>query len=112
MVLFWQTPQSWLSKWDGPEDPMQYLRSLVARAMALQSWVEKVERNSLLNEPLLLNELFHPDTFLNALRQQTARLVQVLPALSASTPISTICTYANLVHKPIFADVCVPFRNT
>ena len=34
----------------GPEDPMQYLRSLVARAMALQSWVEKVERNSLLNE--------------------------------------------------------------
>ena len=58
---------------------LQYLRSLVARAMALQSWVEKVERNSLLNEPLLLNELFHPDTFLNALRQQTARLVQVPP---------------------------------
>jgi len=52
---------------------MQYLRSLVSRAVALQGWVDKVERNSLLNEPIFLNELFHPDTFLNALRQQTAR---------------------------------------
>ena len=68
-----QTPLNWLSKWDGPEDPMQYLRGLVARALAIQTWVERAERGSLLNETLDLSELFHPDTFLNALRQQTAR---------------------------------------
>ena len=62
---------SWLKKWDGPEDPMQYLRGLVARACAILNWVEKGPR--LLHETLDLAELFHPDTFLNALRQQTAR---------------------------------------
>lgn len=68
-----QTPLLWLGKWDGPEDPMQYLRGLVARAVAIQSWVEKCEGGRLLNDTLDLSELFHPDTFLNALRQQTAR---------------------------------------
>ena len=70
-----QTPLSWQSKWDGPEDPMQYLRGLVTRAQAIQTWVEKAESGRLLQETLDLSELFHPDTFLNALRQQTARFV-------------------------------------
>ena len=72
-LCYFQTPLSWLSKWDGPEDPMQYLRGLVARAMAVQTWVEKAEGGRLLNDTLDLSDLFHPDTFLNALRQQTAR---------------------------------------
>ncbi|KAG9335283.1 hypothetical protein JZ751_005463 [Albula glossodonta] len=38
-----------------------------------QSWVERAERQSLLTDTLDLSELFHPDTFLNALRQETAR---------------------------------------
>ena len=70
-----QTPLSWQGKWDGPEDPMQYLRGLVTRAQAIQTWVEKAESGRLLQETLDLSELFHPDTFLNALRQQTARFV-------------------------------------
>ncbi|XP_074649972.1 cytoplasmic dynein 2 heavy chain 1-like [Tubulanus polymorphus] len=72
-LLSQETPISWLNRWDGPEDPMHYLRSLIARAMASQQWVEKAERGTLLNDALDLSELFHPDTFLNALRQQTAR---------------------------------------
>ena len=52
---------------------MQYLRGLITRAQAIQGWVEKAEGNRLLSETLDLSELFHPDTFLNALRQQTAR---------------------------------------
>ena len=74
-VFALQTPLSWQSKWDGPEDPMQYLRGLVTRAQAIQTWVEKAESGRLLQETLDLSELFHPDTFLNALRQQTARFV-------------------------------------
>ncbi|KAG7470921.1 hypothetical protein MATL_G00119020 [Megalops atlanticus] len=72
-LLNQECPLSWQNKWEGPEDPMQYLRAVVARALAIQSWVEKAERQSLLSDTLDLSELFHPDTFLNALRQETAR---------------------------------------
>ena len=80
--LYLQSPQSWLNKWDGPEDPLLYLRGLIARAVAIQSWVERAESGRLLQDTLDLSDLFHPDTFLNALRQQTARSV---PAACYST---------------------------
>ncbi len=41
--------------------------------VCVQGWVERAERGGLLSEMLDLSELFHPDTFLNALRQETAR---------------------------------------
>ncbi|KAL4829789.1 hypothetical protein H8958_009079 [Nasalis larvatus] len=41
----------------------------------IQNWVDKAEKQALLSETLDLSELFHPDTFLNALRQETARAV-------------------------------------
>ncbi|VTJ90468.1 Hypothetical predicted protein, partial [Marmota monax] len=68
-----QCPLIWQNKWEGPEDPLQYLRGLVARALAIQNWVDKAEKQILLSDTLDLSELFHPDTFLNALRQETAR---------------------------------------
>uniref|UniRef100_A0A8C3GF25 Cytoplasmic dynein 2 heavy chain 1 n=1 Tax=Cairina moschata TaxID=8855 RepID=A0A8C3GF25_CAIMO len=74
-LLNQKCPLAWQSKWEGPEDPLQYLRSLVARALAIQNWVEKSERQKLLSDTLDLSELFHPDTFLNALRQETARVM-------------------------------------
>uniref|UniRef100_A0A8C5PSW1 Dynein cytoplasmic 2 heavy chain 1 n=1 Tax=Leptobrachium leishanense TaxID=445787 RepID=A0A8C5PSW1_9ANUR len=72
-LLDQKCPQAWQSKWEGPEDPLQYLRGLVARTVAIQNWVEKSEKQALLSDNLDLSELFHPDTFLNALRQETAR---------------------------------------
>ncbi|XP_068004360.1 cytoplasmic dynein 2 heavy chain 1 [Melanerpes formicivorus] len=74
-LLNQKCPITWQSKWEGPEDPLQYLRSLVARALAIQNWVEKAEKQKLLSDTLDLSELFHPDTFLNALRQETARIM-------------------------------------
>lgn len=38
-----------------------------------QSWVERAASGALLGDVLDLAELLHPDTFLNALRQETAR---------------------------------------
>lgn len=35
-IFLFQCPVTWQSKWEGPEDPLQYLRSLVARALAIQ----------------------------------------------------------------------------
>ncbi|XP_075347137.1 cytoplasmic dynein 2 heavy chain 1 isoform X3 [Mycteria americana] len=74
-LLNQKCPLTWQTKWEGPEDPLQYLRSLVARAFAIQNWVEKAEKQKLLSDTLDLSELFHPDTFLNALRQETARVM-------------------------------------
>ena len=68
-----QVPLAWSSRLEGPEDPIQWLRALVAKTLALGSWVEKCSSDSLLRDVLDLSDLFHPDTFLNALRQQTAR---------------------------------------
>ncbi|XP_075905861.1 cytoplasmic dynein 2 heavy chain 1 [Nelusetta ayraudi] len=72
-LLNQECPLSWQNKWEGPEEPMQYLRAVVTRALAIQSWVERAGRQALLSDTLDLSELFHPDTFLNALRQETAR---------------------------------------
>ncbi|XP_075448514.1 cytoplasmic dynein 2 heavy chain 1 isoform X2 [Ascaphus truei] len=72
-LLEQKCPLAWQNKWEGPEDPLQYLRGLVARAAAIQNLVEKAEKQTLLSDTIDLSELFHPDTFLNALRQETAR---------------------------------------
>jgi len=43
-----------------------------------QGWLEKAERGALLgSEELNLADLFHPNTFLNAVRQKTARDLRV-----------------------------------
>uniref|UniRef100_A0A8C4HFM7 Cytoplasmic dynein 2 heavy chain 1 n=1 Tax=Dicentrarchus labrax TaxID=13489 RepID=A0A8C4HFM7_DICLA len=72
-LLNQECPLTWQNKWEGAEEPMQYLRAVVTRALAIQSWVERSSRQALLSDTLDLAELFHPDTFLNALRQETAR---------------------------------------
>ena len=55
-------------------DPTLHPCSLVAKALALGAWEEKGRAGTLLQEGALdLSELFHPNTFLNTLRQQTAR---------------------------------------
>ncbi|GAA6076052.1 cytoplasmic dynein 2 heavy chain 1 isoform X1, partial [Tachysurus ichikawai] len=35
-LLNQECPLSWQSKWEGPDDPMQYLRAVVSRALAVQ----------------------------------------------------------------------------
>ncbi|XP_061923239.1 dynein cytoplasmic 2 heavy chain 1 isoform X1 [Entelurus aequoreus] len=72
-LLNQECPLTWQDMWEGPEEPMQYLGAIVMRALALQSWVERASNQHLLSDTLDLSELFHPDTFLNALRQETAR---------------------------------------
>ena len=54
--------------WEGLEDPILYLRSLVAKSLALGSWEEKGHAGKLLHgEVLGLSKLFGPDAFLNTL---------------------------------------------
>ncbi|XP_033632471.1 cytoplasmic dynein 2 heavy chain 1-like isoform X2 [Asterias rubens] len=92
LLLKQETPLDWQSRWEGPEDPIQYLRTLVARTMAIQGWVQKAESRSLLNETLDLSELFHPDTFLNALRQLTARDIK-----TSMDSLKFVCTWGGSI---------------
>lgn len=72
-LLLQETPLKWQAVWEGPDDPTQYMRTIVAKAMALQGWVSKAESGRILKEEIDLADLLHPNTFLNALRQQSAR---------------------------------------
>jgi hypothetical protein len=72
-LLAGATPSEWSSKWEGPEKPQAWLSELVRKRMALIKWHTSASKNTLLEEPRSLGDLFNPATFVNALRQQTAR---------------------------------------
>ncbi|GMH35100.1 hypothetical protein BSKO_02968 [Bryopsis sp. KO-2023] len=82
-----QVPTPWEKIWDGPEDPLCYCQAVISRYYAIEKWVAKssassgdagwMESGSGKQWTLNLARWFHPDTFLNALRQYTARHVQV-----------------------------------
>jgi dynein heavy chain 2 len=68
-----EVPARWTYVWEGPNSPVPWLRTLVRRTGALKRWVEQAKNGTLTSQPLNLGELFHPQTFLNAYRQLTAR---------------------------------------
>lgn len=72
-LLAEEVPRTWASKFEGPEQPQKWLRAVVVRRLQLAKWAERARSGDLLRDPLDLNDLFRPATFLNALRQQTAR---------------------------------------
>jgi len=72
-LLKQETPMNWLNVWSGPENPTDYIKAVVLKVNEIQKWSTKVEQGSLLKENIDLSDLFHPDTFLSALAQQTAR---------------------------------------
>jgi dynein heavy chain 2, cytosolic len=72
-LLAGATPSEWSSKWEGPEKPQAWLSELVRKRMALLKWQTAASKGNLLEEPRSLGDLFNPATFVNALRQQTAR---------------------------------------
>ncbi|OXB57863.1 hypothetical protein ASZ78_016437 [Callipepla squamata] len=51
------------------------VQRLASALINQKNWVEKAEKQKLLSDTLDLSELFHPDSFLNALRQETARVM-------------------------------------
>ena len=72
-LLKGESPASWQTRWQGPEEPMDYIRSIVHRAGETRKWVAKAESGALTRDPLDLSDIFHPDTFLSALAQEAAR---------------------------------------
>jgi dynein heavy chain 2 len=67
-LLKGRVPAGWTSKWEGPENPTEWVRVVCKKATALLGWLQRVQQKQLLERPVSLSDLFHPETFLNALR--------------------------------------------
>ncbi|KAF4324411.1 hypothetical protein G195_002224 [Phytophthora kernoviae 00238/432] len=72
-ILKGAVPVEWAAQWEGNENVATWLRGLAIRKRALSEWQEAVAGGTLLTKGMDLSELLHPGTFLNALRQQSAR---------------------------------------
>jgi len=62
--------------WDGPSSSSQYIHAFARKANALKRWLSKAQDAQILKEPLNLADLLHPETFLSAFRQRSARALQ------------------------------------
>lgn len=70
-------PEAWEKLWEGPENPLAWIRILCKKGLQLVTWVQKVQQKSLLTSPVTISDLLHPETFLNAFRQKSARMNEV-----------------------------------
>lgn len=77
VMLKGETPWRWAKHWIGPEDPAKWMRELATRKRAVDHWLAKVEQGALMQHPVVLSQIFRARTFLNALRQQTARVCKI-----------------------------------
>lgn len=80
-----QVLSSWDSLWEGPSAPLDYIRSAIRRASALEAWHSFNQKpggllanaGSSPQDAFDLGQLFRPGAFINALRQQAARTAGV-----------------------------------
>lgn len=63
-----QVPATWERAWEGPSSPNDWVVTLNRKALSLLKWLQLVQSKRLLESALNLSDLFHPETFLNALR--------------------------------------------
>ncbi|XP_050420010.1 cytoplasmic dynein 2 heavy chain 1 [Adelges cooleyi] len=69
-LLRLQTPKTWTDVWKGPGDPASFMRHVVARTLAMHKLNTSTDKSS---QKIDFNDLFHPRTYLIALKQQTAK---------------------------------------
>ena len=70
-----QVPSGWARIWEGPNEPQAWMRCVARRKLAVQEW-SNIPLKSLVSRPIDLAELFNPGTFINAVRQETARALR------------------------------------
>lgn len=72
-LIEYQTPKEWLLLWNGPSEPFRYLQSLINKTSTISKWDVTTKVDELFREPVKLSVLFHPRTFLAALKQHTSQ---------------------------------------
>ncbi len=70
-------PESWVNMWDGPSLPLDYIKSFSKKLSGSNNLVNLALNEKVLESQVNLSEFINPITFLNALRQKTARKLKV-----------------------------------
>jgi len=70
-----EVPSNWAKTWvSAPEDPSVFLQGISRRLVALRgNWVKRVSEKGAFTSSVQLSDFLRPDVFLNALRQESAR---------------------------------------
>lgn len=106
-LLAGTVPIEWKKYWDGgPEKPQAWLREIVRKRMSLAKWKTNLSKGGsshLLSSPLTLSDLFNPGTFINALRQQTARQLH-----TAIDMMKMVCAWGERDAKKMKTDCPLP----
>ena len=78
-LIMMKTPVDWLSIWEGPENPSEWLNIFFRKLISLKSWADIAKSGSgtFTGSNLNQDDLFNPETFLNAQKQATSRKLQV-----------------------------------
>ncbi|VDN60500.1 unnamed protein product [Dracunculus medinensis] len=76
-LLMHQTPEHWQNHWDGPNDPVQYLSTVMSKVKATKELVSTAANGHIFSNPIKLTKLFRPEKLINALRQYIARKMKV-----------------------------------
>jgi len=66
-------PDNWINLWDGPELPFNYVKSVVKKLNAMNNYLKNAINDNVLEININLSEFLHPEAFINALRQKSAR---------------------------------------
>ena len=95
-------PEKWIKIWEGPDNANLWLKGFCSRVFQLKKWIELVKSGQLLSSAINLGDLFHPDIFLNAIRQKTARLIK-----KPLNELKIVCSFENkkITSSPIIIKV-------
>lgn len=78
--------------WEGPEIPQTWLAAMARKKASLSRWEAAIARGDLLDRPVDLSNLFNPNTFLNAVRQQVFILHMILSTTSPNAGVPPLAT--------------------
>lgn len=74
MFYFVQTPDDWLSFWEGSRNPVSYIKSIMSRSSSvIKLYKENDNTTRLLSKPVDLKQFFNPQTFLSIFKQYSSR---------------------------------------
>jgi len=105
-LMIGEVPANWPGDcWPtSPSDPMTFLTQLIAKYVALRTdWFTRLQSRALVDQEVRLSDFLRPDVFLNAMRQQTGRELNV--------PIDSL-HLVSAWDRSLFQDSSVPISCT
>lgn len=72
-LLRHQTPNEWQNCWEGPENPLKYMRTIVYKTLKMQKMNKIESSEAILGQELDLSDFLQPEMFMKAMKQLTGR---------------------------------------